>query len=241
MDLTKYAMRMTPTHVYFWGGPFSQWFKSPFEAELPVFAHATDDKPRRLLRSGVKLRFSSCEQYMMAAKASVFGDTAKGSVLEQILGSAALFGETDSKAKGFQKGTHDVKAIKALGRKVPGLKGGAWDGDDVQFWETLSLPIVTIGNLCKFSQSDDLYEVMVAAGEREYVEGSPHDDLWGVKLSWDDPKIENPANWLGKNKLGIVLNNTSRIIFEHGRDIDAWKVLSGVGRRQEPQAPVLAP
>lgn len=241
MDLTKYSMRTTPTHVYFWGGPFSQWFKSNFEAELPVFAPATGDKPRRLLRSGVRLLFSSCEQYMMAAKASVFGDLGRGSVLEQILGTAALFGETDSKAPGFQKGTHDVKAIKALGRKVPGLKGGKWDADDKAFWDTVSIPIVTIGNIAKYTQSDEMYDVMVGMGEREYVEGSPHDDLWGVYLRWDDPKIESPANWRGKNKLGIVLNKTSRIIFEHGRDIDPWKVLSGAGRRHEPEVAALAP
>lgn len=236
MDLSKYAMRTTPTHVYFWGGPFSQWFRSSFEAELPVFAPAAAGKPRRLLRSGVKLRFSSCEQYMMAAKASVFGDTGKGSVLEKILGSAVLFGETDPKAKGFEKGTHDVKEIKALGRQVPGLKGGKWDAEDIEFWDTVSLPIVTIGNLSKFTQSDEMYEVMISMGDREFVEGSPHDDQWGVKLRWDDPKIENPANWLGKNKLGIVLNNTSRIIFEHGREIDPWKALSSISRISEPEA-----
>jgi ribA/ribD-fused uncharacterized protein len=234
-------MRTTPTHVYFWGGPFSQWHKSDFEAELPVFAPAGDGKARRLLRSGVKLRFSSCEQYMMAAKASVFGDTGKGSVLEKILGSTVLFGETDTKAKGFEKGTHDVKAIKALGRQVPGLKGGAWDDDDRAFWDTVSIPIVTIGNVCKFTQSDEMYEVMVSMVGREFVEGSPYDDQWGVKLRWDNPKIENPNNWLGKNKLGIVLNSTSRIIAEYGRDIDAWKVLSSANRRPEPQAPAFAP
>ncbi|MCV9964971.1 NADAR family protein [Pararhizobium sp. BT-229] len=241
MNLSKFSMRTTATHVYFWGGPFSQWFKSSFEAELPVFAPAADGKPRRLLRSGVKLRFSSCEQYMMASKASVFGDTGKGSVLEKILGSEVLFGETNEKADGYEKGTHDVAEIKALGRKVPGFKGGKWDAEDIAFWDTVSIPIVTIGNLSKFTQSDELYEVMVSMGDREYVEGSPKDDQWGVKLAWDDPKIENPANWRGKNKLGIVLNTTSRIISQMGREIDPWKALSSVGRRPETQAAALAP
>ncbi|MDW9481378.1 DUF1768 domain-containing protein [Sinorhizobium meliloti] len=240
MDLSKFAMRTTSTHVYFWGGPFSQWFKSPFVAELPVFAPAAESKPRRLLRSGIKLRFSSCEQYMMAAKASVFGDTGEGSVLEKILGSTVLFGETDPNAPAFQKGTHDVKAIKALGRQVPGLRGGKWDAEDIEFWDTVSLPIVTIGNISKFTQSDDMYDVMIAMADREFVEGSPHDAQWGVKLRWDDPKIENRANWLGKNKLGLALNTTRRIIFEHGRDIDAWKMLA-TSRRPALQASAPAP
>jgi ribA/ribD-fused uncharacterized protein len=243
MDLSKYSMRITATHVYFWGGPFSQWHTSRFEAELPIYAPATDGKPRRLLRSGVKLRFSSCEQYMMAAKASVFGDTGKGSVLEKILGSAVLFGETDTKAPGFQSGTHDVKKIKALGREVPGLKSGKWDDDDKAFWDKVSVPAVTIGNLSKFTQSDELYQVLMDMGEREFVEGAPNDDQWGVALRWDDPKIENPANWRGKNKLGSVHNTVSRIIFEQGRDIDPWKVLSAysVGSVPAPSTPSPTP
>lgn len=243
MDLSKYSMRITATHVYFWGGPFSQWHTSRFEAELPIYAPATDDKPRRLLRSGVKLRFSSCEQYMMASKASVFGDTGKGSVLEKILGSAVLFGETDTKAPGYQAGTHDVKKIKALGREVPGLKGGKWDDEDKAFWDKVSVPVVTIGNLSKFTQSDELYQVLMDMGDREFVEGAPNDDQWGVALRWDDPKIENRANWKGKNKLGKVHNTVSRIIDEHGRDIDAWRVLAAYNPASTPApaAPSLAP
>jgi ribA/ribD-fused uncharacterized protein len=241
MDLSKYSMRITATHVYFWGGPFSQWHTSRFEAELPIYAPSTDDKPRRLLRSGAKLRFSSCEQYMMAAKASVFGDTGKGSVLEKILGGAALFGETNTKATDYQTGTHDVKKIKALGREVPGLKGGRWDDDDKEFWDKVSVPVVTIGNLSKFTQSDELYQVLMDMGDREFVEGAPNDDQWGVALRWDDPKIENQANWRGKNKLGKVHNTVSRIIFEQGRGIDPWKVLAAHNAGSAPAPTLPAP
>ncbi|MCS4089402.1 NADAR family protein [Rhizobium sp. BK176] len=241
MDLSKFSMRITPTHVYFWGGPFSQWHTSRFEAELPVYAPATDDKPRRLLRSGVKLRFSSCEQYMMAAKASVFGDTGKGSVLEKILGSAVLFGETDTKAPGYRAGTHDVKKIKVLGREVPGLKGGKWDADDIAFWDKVSVPAVTIGNLSKFTQSDEHYQVLMDMGDREFVEGAPNDDQWGVALRWDDPNIEDPANWKGKNKLGNIVYVAARIISELGREIDPWKVLSTYNNVKTPEPSATSP
>ena len=43
-------------YVFFWGGPFSQWAKSPFTID------------------GVK--FNTCEQYMMYKKAMLFNDTA---------------------------------------------------------------------------------------------------------------------------------------------------------------------
>ena len=42
-------------YVFFWGGPFSQWAKSPFTI------------------GGV--RFNTCEQYMMYKKALLFDDT----------------------------------------------------------------------------------------------------------------------------------------------------------------------
>lgn len=239
MDLSKFKMRVTPTHVYFWGGPFSQWHKSYFEAELPILAAANDGKPQRLVRSGRKYVFSSGEKYMMAAKASVFGDTGKGSVLEKIMGSDVLFDETDHHAPGYQQRTDDPAKVKALGRSVPGLKGGKWDDDDIALWGKVSMPIVTIGSLSKFAQTDELYDVLMSMGTREFVEGSPKDDIWGVKLAYNNPLIDDRANWKGMNKLGIVLNTTSDILVEHGRDIDPWQVLSYRHRRlaSQSQAP----
>lgn len=46
--------RVTDTHVYFWGGCFSQWAKSNF----------TDDETKK--------HFDSCEKYMMYNKAKLF-------------------------------------------------------------------------------------------------------------------------------------------------------------------------
>lgn len=47
-------MKVTSTHVYFWGSVFSQWFICEFEEDGIVF--------------------SSAEQYMMYKKAMLFGD-----------------------------------------------------------------------------------------------------------------------------------------------------------------------
>lgn len=49
-------MKETPTHVYFWGSIFSQWYKSDF--------------------SEGSIKFTSAEQYMMYRKALLFGDIA---------------------------------------------------------------------------------------------------------------------------------------------------------------------
>lgn len=55
-------MKVTATHVYFWGSVFSQWYISEFEED--------------------GITFSSAEQYMMYKKAMLFGDT---EIAKQIL------------------------------------------------------------------------------------------------------------------------------------------------------------
>ena len=56
--LTKTFERVTDNHVFFWGGPLSNWAPSKFEAEV----------------DGQKLMFSNTEQYFMYRKAVEFGD-----------------------------------------------------------------------------------------------------------------------------------------------------------------------
>lgn len=56
----NYSERRTESHVYFLGGPLSQWYKSNFDAvAFPSYSMA---------------KFSSAEQYMMASKALLFRD-----------------------------------------------------------------------------------------------------------------------------------------------------------------------
>lgn len=58
----RWKMSTSPTHVYFVGGPFSQWFRSPFKGKLPI----SEDAPI--------LDFNCAEQFMMACKAALFAD-----------------------------------------------------------------------------------------------------------------------------------------------------------------------
>jgi ribA/ribD-fused uncharacterized protein len=53
-------MRITDTHIYFWGGEYSQWYKSNFT----VFINETIGW----------VEFNTAEQYMMFMKAFTFGD-----------------------------------------------------------------------------------------------------------------------------------------------------------------------
>jgi ribA/ribD-fused uncharacterized protein len=121
-------------------------------------------------------RFVCTEQYMMHGKAVLFGDT---EVAERILAATA------------------PKTHKALGRKVRGF--------DEQVWKRERERIVYEGNHAKFTQNARLLELLLATAGTELVEASPLDRIWGVGLSAEDPRIQDPSQWRGLNLLGKVL------------------------------------
>ena len=58
MAKNKITERVTENHVFFWGGPFSNWYPCAFTAEI----------------DGEKVEFSNTEQYFMYMKAKLFND-----------------------------------------------------------------------------------------------------------------------------------------------------------------------
>ena len=153
--------RRTDTHVYFVGGPLSQWYSSPFKANI--------------LGAGVH-KFNTCEQYMMAGKALLFND-------EEVF--LAIMRATNPKDQ------------KQLGRQVKGF--------DPEVWNENARDIVYEGNLAKFNSTDFFKSYLLNTDTRYLVEGAIYDPVWGVKLAWDDPLIEDSKNWQGTNWLGQVL------------------------------------
>jgi ribA/ribD-fused uncharacterized protein len=168
------AYRTTDTHVYFLGGYFSQWAPSPFKGAVPYIGQNSSGPI--LLPYLENIKFSSCEQYMMAAKASVFED---GETLNYIML------------------TSDPKEQKELGRAVSNF--------DKTIWETYARQIVSIGNFYKFTQCEPAREFLNLAEDRIIVEGASYDPIWGVGISWQDPLIEDHANWKGTNWLGEAI------------------------------------
>lgn len=120
--------------------------------------------------------YVTAEQYMMAMKAEYFGD---------------------EKAKNQIMLTTSPSEQKAIGRMVKNFNAEAWDA--------VSRDYVYKGNLAKFGQNLSLKIELMATGNKEFVEASPYDKVWGVGLGEDDPKILDKANWLGKNWLGETL------------------------------------
>jgi ribA/ribD-fused uncharacterized protein len=154
-----YGHRPTPGRVT--ASCLSQWYVAPFEAE--------------------GRRYTTAEQYMMAGKATLFGDF---EALERILQAP------------------DPRTAKALGRTVRGF-------DDAT-WKEHRFEIVVRGNLAKFGHDDAIRTFLLATGESVLVEASPTDRIWGIGLSRDDPRALDPRRWLGRNLLGFALMEARR-------------------------------
>merc|ERR1712224_946693 len=112
--------------------------------------------------------YNCTEQFMMAGKARLFGDDA---TLSQILAE------------------YHPRKQKSLGQKVRGFD------DDV--WKRERLEIVAAGNRAKFQQNADLCERLLATGNRQLVEASPQDSIWGIGVGAEDAQKLDPSKWPG--------------------------------------------
>ena len=129
--------------------------------------------------------FCTGEQYMMYAKAMLFGDT---EIAEKVLQEP------------------DPAAQKKLGRQVRGFDQSTWDQRCVS--------IMTAGLFHKFSQNKDMAEALLKTGKTILLEASPYDKIWGIGLSADHPDATDPTKWRGKNLLGIVLTKVRARLLE---------------------------
>ena len=155
-------IRTTATHVYFYQAIYSQWFPARFTAQL--------------LAGATSRQFVNAEQYMMASKATLFGDD---EILNRIMD------------------TENPSRHKKLGRTVRGF--------DQALWSAHAMDVLVSGNGAKFSQNEDLCRQLLDTEERTIVEGSLHDSVYGVGINWNDDRILDESNWLGTNLLGIAL------------------------------------
>lgn len=123
------------------------------------------------------IEYNCTEQYMMYQKALLFGDN---EIANKILE------------------TNDQKKQKMLGRKVKNF--------DENIWKDECINIVVNGNYYKFSQNKELKDILLKYRNKDFVEASPTDKIWGVGLAENNKLIDDPTNWKGKNLLGKALN-----------------------------------
>ena len=75
-------------------------------------------------------------------------------------------------------------------------------------WAKISFDAMHEGVYAKFSQNEELKNLLLDKDfeEKGFVEGSPFDDIWGVKIDWRNEEADDETKWKGKNLLGKVLD-----------------------------------
>ena len=153
----------------------------------PAFFWMPDDKPygafshwyEAPMANQEGLNFPTVEHYMMYHKAKLFEDAPRA---QEILACAS------------------PEDAKAAGRKVNGF--------DTEVWKAHRDQIVFEGNLLKFSQHAKLAALLLATGDRELVEASPEDNLWGIGFSAVEA-ADNRNDW-GQNLCGLAIERVRR-------------------------------
>ena len=129
------------------------------------------------------VKYNTAEHWMMAQK-------------------ALLFNDQDSYHKIVN--AKSPAEAKALGRQVKNF--------DDNIWNEKRFDIVVKGSVHKFGQHKELKAFLLNTKDRVLVEASPVDRIWGIGLTADSDKAENPKRWNGLNLLGFALMGTRDIL-----------------------------
>lgn len=127
--------------------------------------------------------FNCLEQYLMFAKAKLFGDEVRA---EEIMA------------------TPDPTEQKAIGRKVEGYVDA--------IWIVRRGTILWHGVYAKFTQHEDLKAELLGTDDLLLVEASGSDRVYGIGMWETNPRIYDKRNWLGQNLLGEDLMSARSLI-----------------------------
>lgn len=127
--------------------------------------------------------FTCAEQRIMYCKADLFNDKF---IMQKIME------------------TSNPREHKHLGRQVKDF--------DNQEWLKVRKDIAIQTNFLKFTQHQDLKDLLLSTGDLTLVEASPYDIIWGIGRGLDFPYLANKNQWRGENLLGYVLTEVKGII-----------------------------
>lgn len=181
-------MIYTEEQIYpFWAaldshGFLSNWYKSPFETKCR-FGSCDESKISVIEELPQDVRYCCAEQFLMAAKATLFGDI-------------------DSYERIMK--TSSPREMKDFGRRVKGFDQDVWDANKAT--------IMRFALHFKFEQNEELAEGLLLTGDRIIIEASPYDTVWGVGLGPNDKRLLNTDEWRGQNLLGECLMDARRAL-----------------------------
>lgn len=129
------------------------------------------------------IKYNCVEQYMMNKKAEFFGDWISAKKIMD---------------------TPWPKSQKEIGRNVsPFIK---------EEWDMVKYDIILKATVEKYKQNEELKKALLETNDAKFVECSPYDDVWGIKLASSSIDATNPNKWRGLNLLGKAIDEARNII-----------------------------
>ena len=136
---------------------------------------------------------------------SAFGETHEFFCTEQaFMWAKAKFFKDEESAKAIldvSNHNRDPMSCKTIGRNVKNYIDAEWD--KVRYKYMLE------PNLERFRQDESLKSKLLDPkfDNLEFVEASPYDGIWGIKMGMKEPidELDDENLWMGKNLLGKVI------------------------------------
>jgi len=129
-----------------------------------------------VMEDGTEVEYRNCEQYMMHQK-------------------GLLFAPDDEVTSEILSKTVSPRTMRTLGRQIPNF--------DEESWRLNRFRIVVDANYLKFTQNEQLQNQLLATSNRQLVEASPRDRIWGIGFGAKNARSRR-INW-GLNLLGKAL------------------------------------
>lgn len=103
-------------------------------------------------------------------------------------------------------------AAKELGRQVK-----PFDTDE---WEKHRYKVMLAVNLEKYRQNPEVARKLLDKrfDGRTFVEASPIDGIWGIRLPMGAPGIDDESNWRGRNLLGKAITDVRDILIKEAKN-----------------------
>lgn len=165
-----------------WRCVFSQWYiaEKPFIGstgiyDIPETEICEEDWNKYVEGKKFHLR----EQFMMLMKALLFAKDDNRIFNLDIANKIML--------------SNNAGVIKAYGRQIKGFTNIYWDEWKYKF--------VVNGNYLQFSQDEKMKKILLETGNREIVEASQTDNIWGIGYNQCDAVKVDKSKW-GQNLLG---------------------------------------
>jgi ribA/ribD-fused uncharacterized protein len=233
-DMIAEKTRQTKTHIFFYAGPLSNWYKGHTYSGTRALELAIDQLDEINIDHPAKSAFSSrllaihsfnCgEQWLMAMKGWLFErdvDISEEDVTDEdfeFRSAQMLAPQPPRKDQPAMRQLYHstlCSVLRTTSPKEQKALGRACRNFDPTIWDVASIPVAVACSVARAEADSSLKKIYLKAAKRTFVEGSPKDNIWGVGIHWTHSSINDPKKWRGANRLGICHGLARNMILEN--------------------------